>query len=168
MRELVGKCKDCQKEVHCTDGFFNGVVLEQGEILCFSCQEKEGLISLLNQLLEAEKAGVETLAYLLESQLEDPLFAKVKGDEAWSCQGLIHSIQREGGKISVATGDFAEKVKALPTLSEQLILLNKGQSWVVKRIDKALTLPMAEETRRFLEEMKEKHQANILQCEQIL
>ena len=30
------------------DGFFNGVVLENGEIVCFSCQDEKELTSLLN------------------------------------------------------------------------------------------------------------------------
>ncbi len=46
MRELIGKCKCCQKEVYCMDGFFNGVVLENGEIVCFSCEDEKELTSL--------------------------------------------------------------------------------------------------------------------------
>jgi hypothetical protein len=126
------------------------------------------LIDLLNRLLEAEKAGVETLAFFLEKEPNDELYKVVKSDEAWSCAGLIQSIKREGGIVSTATGDFADKVKSLPTLPEQLSLLIKGQAWVVKKIDKALELPMADETRAFLEEMKTKHHVNIHNVEQVL
>jgi hypothetical protein len=126
------------------------------------------LIDLLNRLLEAEKAGVETLAFFLDKESNNELYKLVKSDEAWSCAGLIQSIKREGGVISTSTGDFADKVKSLPTLPEQLALLIKGQAWVVRKIDSALALPMTQETRAFLEEMKTKHEVNISSVEQVL
>lgn len=126
------------------------------------------LVDQLNTILEAEKAGVETMAYLLEKEPTSELFQEVKNTEAWSCAGLIQSVKREGGKVSSGKGDFAEKVKALSTIEEQIELLNKGQAWVVRRIDKALESPMSEETRAFLLEMKEKHEVNIEKAEKSL
>lgn len=131
-------------------------------------QQQSALIDLLNTLLEAEKAGAKTMALLIETQPEDELLQRVKDDESWSCQGLIRSIQREGGKVGTATGDFAEKVMALPTYTERMNLLIKGQAWVVKRIDKALELAMSQETKDFLEEMKRKHVDNIHGVEESL
>lgn len=41
MKEFVGTCKDCEKEIYCLDGFINGVVLEDKKgILCFDCAEE--------------------------------------------------------------------------------------------------------------------------------
>ena len=37
MRELVGKCTACSKEIYCFDGFFNGVQSDEGKIYCFEC-----------------------------------------------------------------------------------------------------------------------------------
>jgi len=37
MRELVGTCKACQREIYCLDGFLNGVVTNDNEIYCFEC-----------------------------------------------------------------------------------------------------------------------------------
>jgi len=39
LRELIGCCKVCSKEVFCLDGFFNGVLTEEKEIHCFECYE---------------------------------------------------------------------------------------------------------------------------------
>ncbi|MFS0672250.1 hypothetical protein [Ornithinibacillus sp. 179-J 7C1 HS] len=36
MKELVGKCNSCGKEVYCENGFLNGVH-EGGELFCMSC-----------------------------------------------------------------------------------------------------------------------------------
>ncbi|MBM7585157.1 hypothetical protein JOC86_001699 [Bacillus pakistanensis] len=41
MKELVGHCKRCQKEIYCLDGFFNGIKLNDGQLLCFACEEKQ-------------------------------------------------------------------------------------------------------------------------------
>ncbi|MGG3562542.1 hypothetical protein ABES03_13190 [Neobacillus rhizosphaerae] len=39
MKELVGSCKCCNKNIYCLDGFFNGIHTERNEILCFECYE---------------------------------------------------------------------------------------------------------------------------------
>jgi hypothetical protein len=36
MKELVGNCCKCQKEIYCLDGFFNGVVQDK-QVYCFEC-----------------------------------------------------------------------------------------------------------------------------------
>ncbi|WP_310362674.1 hypothetical protein [Neobacillus drentensis] len=41
MKELIGSCKSCNKEIHCLDGFFNGIHTEEKEIYCFECYEKK-------------------------------------------------------------------------------------------------------------------------------
>jgi len=41
MRELVGNCTSCGKEIFCLDGFFNGILLEGNTVYCFNCAEKE-------------------------------------------------------------------------------------------------------------------------------
>jgi hypothetical protein len=37
MRELVGNCIACRKEIYCLDGFFNGVHSDEGKMYCFEC-----------------------------------------------------------------------------------------------------------------------------------
>ncbi|MBO0958213.1 hypothetical protein J1P26_00590 [Neobacillus sp. MM2021_6] len=39
MRELVGICKCCNKDIYCLDGFLNGILTEEKEIHCFECYE---------------------------------------------------------------------------------------------------------------------------------
>ena len=101
-------------------------------------QERVTLIDRLNELLEAERAGVDTLSRLFpeaRSPEMQKLFEEVRNDEAWSCAGLVRSIKEMGGAISEKKGDFAEKVMSEPTLAARLRLLNRGQGWVVKRLD---------------------------------
>ncbi|SHG92251.1 hypothetical protein [Ornithinibacillus halophilus] len=41
MRELIGTCQECEKDIYCENGFLNGVH-EDGKLLCFECDKKEG------------------------------------------------------------------------------------------------------------------------------
>jgi nitronate monooxygenase len=133
--------------------------------------EKQELIDLLNALLEAERAGVETANHLLKqypSEELDEQYKQLKKDEAWSCAGLHKAILREGGEPSMKTGDFVDKVMALETLRDKLVLLNKGQSWVARKIDQAIAFGTLSETEAFLIEMKKVHHTNIDEMEKYL
>jgi nitronate monooxygenase len=133
--------------------------------------EKKALIDLLNALLEAERAGVGTANHLLQfhpSKELEAQYKQLKKDEAWSCAGLHQAILREGGKPSMQTGAFIDKITALETLMEKLALLNKGQAWVARKIDVAIAYGTHAETEQFLIEMKEKHHFNIGEMEKYL
>lgn len=133
--------------------------------------EKQPLLELLNALLEAERAGVETANYLMKhfpSGKLDAQYKQLKQDEAWSCSGLHKAVIREGGKPSMKVGAFADKVVALDTLQEKLVLLNKGQAWVARKIDEAIACGTKPETEEFLKEMKDKHHTNINAMDQYL
>nr|WP_145165051.1 hypothetical protein [Paenibacillus terrae] len=41
MREWIGKCRDCGRDIYCENGFLNGVVLEDQSLKCFPCGEQE-------------------------------------------------------------------------------------------------------------------------------
>jgi hypothetical protein len=124
----------------------------------------------LNELLEAERAGVETLSRLF-SEARSPemrkLFEEVRNDEAWSCAGLARSIKTRGGTMSEKKGDFAEKVVREPTLGTRLRFLNRGQGWVVKRLDGLLGETLPASVSEFLAEMKTRHIANIAACDRL-
>lgn len=40
MRELIGTCSSCGREVYCENGFFNGVH-QDGKLLCNDCADDE-------------------------------------------------------------------------------------------------------------------------------
>ncbi|WP_169823963.1 hypothetical protein [Bacillus marinisedimentorum] len=42
MKEFVGKCDQCGKDIYCLEGFLNGVKDDSGKLLCFSCADGEG------------------------------------------------------------------------------------------------------------------------------
>jgi len=128
------------------------------------------IVDRLNELLEAERAGVETLSRLF-AEARTPeilkLFEQVRDDEAWSCAGLARSIKTLGGVLSEKKGDFAEKVMNEPTLAARLRLLNRGQGWVVKRLDGLLGETLPASVSEFLTEMKRRHIINIDACNRL-
>jgi nitronate monooxygenase len=127
-------------------------------------------IDRLNELLEAERAGVETLSRLFP-QASSPemqrLFEGVRNDEAWACAGLVRSIEALGSVASGKKGDFAEKVMSESTLAARLRLLNRGQGWVVKRLDGLLGDALPTSVTAFLDEMRKRHIGNIEACERL-
>ncbi|MGM9985775.1 MAG: hypothetical protein ACI35O_00980 [Bacillaceae bacterium] len=50
MKEFVGYCANCKKEIHCLDGFINGVVMTKKDILlCFECADNKKEIPLSSE-----------------------------------------------------------------------------------------------------------------------
>jgi nitronate monooxygenase len=129
------------------------------------------IIDGLNELMRAERAGVETLSHLVQ-ETTDPrmrtLFEQVRDDEAWSCAGLAEYIERLGGERTDERGDFVEKVLAVVSLTDRLRLLNRGQRWVVKRIERLLAWALDESTRAFLVQMASVHALNIERCDALI
>ncbi|MDD9268054.1 hypothetical protein ACFPES_13530 [Paenibacillus sp. GCM10023248] len=39
MRELVGQCSVCGKDIFCADGFLEGVIREDKQLECLTCSE---------------------------------------------------------------------------------------------------------------------------------
>ncbi len=132
--------------------------------------DRAEVIVKLNELLAADRAGVEAVALMSQglprgfarNELE-----KMGRDESWSCAGLREAIVRLGGEPTQDKGDFAAKIAALSSFRERLQLMSRGQAWVVKRIDALLAGPLDEETRLFLREMRDAHQHNIDWCDQL-
>lgn len=124
----------------------------------------------LNELLAAERAGVETLSRLLPLAPDAEalrLFEGVRDDEAWSCAGLVRAIRELGAEPTAEKGDFAEKVMAQPTLPARLALLNRGQEWVTRRLDALIGAGLSATTTGFLAEMRARHLRNIEACERL-
>lgn len=128
--------------------------------------------SLLNTLLEAERAGAAVLtAFIHEIDLggwaRDEM-RRMQRDEAHNCGVLIGLLGYLGIERSRATGDFLRKALAVKGALARLAFLNRGQSWVERSIAEAL--PHIDDARvhRALDAMRVSHVANIAACEALL
>jgi Domain of unknown function (DUF6306) len=125
----------------------------------------------LNTLSEAERAGGRVLHELIplaESPELRELLKKVGHDEGYYAGELAAHVRRLGGQPSNKTGDFVDKVRAVPVFRDKLELLNRGQRWVVRKILETLPSVADPELRGFLVIMKSGHDTNIRALEESL
>ncbi|MBI5576711.1 MAG: hypothetical protein HY896_10175 [Deltaproteobacteria bacterium] len=129
------------------------------------------MIERMQELLEAERAGVACLGAMAEKappgEMRDFLI-KLRNDEGKFCAGLYRLIESRGSTPRQKVGAFAEKVLALPGDSERLALLVKGQAWVVRKIDEIPAEEMTPGEKDFFAGMREDHVVNIEACRKYL
>lgn len=127
--------------------------------------DRSDLIGALNELLEAERAGAR-VALASRNPVVDAeyqaLIRAVHADESRWCAMLSRQIERLGGKRSPRCGAFYEKAMQIGDVSERLAFLNRGQAWVVRKIE-ALLPRVAHDSALHadLGAMLESHRANI-------
>lgn len=124
-----------------------------------------------NLLAEAERAGGRALTEIM-ALVEAPdlhqLLKKVAHDEGYWARELNAFVKKRGGTPSTAMNDFADKVRAVPDLIGKLTLLNRGQGWVIKTIDRTLPDVDDAELHGLLYAMAEAHRANIRMVDEAL
>lgn len=122
------------------------------------------LISALNELLEAERAGarvtLETSQQLDKSEMQE-LVSEIQRDEVRWCKTLLSIIRTFQITPSTETGAFYEKAIAIPDISERMLFINRGQGWVVKRLENLIPRVTDIHIRSKLQAMLESHRLNI-------
>jgi len=125
----------------------------------------------LNALGDTERAGGRVLRELTGQarslELKE-LLKKVAHDEGYYAGELSHHVRRLGGNASNKTGDFVEKVRAVGDFRGKLELLNRGQRWVIRKINENLATFSDPELKAFLVVMAQGHELNIGALEQAL
>lgn len=129
---------------------------------------REEMLALLNELLEAERAGARGVAEMSKvppfADRRDML-AAIAQDEARFCAMLNRHIVRLGGVPSKATGAFYGKLAAIADPAARLDLLNRGQGWVVRKLRDALPRLYDEALSADLSAMLRDHERNIARAE---
>jgi len=118
----------------------------------------------LNLLGAAERAGGRVLHELTEmakSPVLRELLKKVAHDEGYYAGELAAHVRRLGGAPSNKTGDFVEKVRAVEDFRAKLELLNRGQRWVIRKIEENLPSLSDADLHAFLLVMAKGHHTNI-------
>ncbi len=129
------------------------------------------MIDRMQELLEAERAGVLCLSEMAEGAPEGEkkeFLVFLRNEEGRFCAGLHRLIEERGGTPTERTGAFADKVLALGGEAERLALLVKGQAWVIRKIDE---IPPGEKTpgeKEFFDGMRKAHVENIEACRKYL
>lgn len=122
------------------------------------------ILAILNELLEAERAGARVALASMRG-LTDPgeiaLLRTVRDGEVRWCAMLFGQIRRMGGVPSLQCGAFFGKAMAITDLYERLQFLNRGQSWVVRKLNELLPRTRDDGLHHDLKTMLESHETNI-------
>lgn len=130
----------------------------------------EEILASLNELLEAERAGVK-VAHESSQQAEGPLrdfLEGVRQDEGHWCTMLAGEIKTLGGTPSTTVGAFHGKAMAIADITARLSFLNKGQAWVAKRIESLTPRIASVKLRTKLREMLDGHTTNIARTNDVI
>ena len=125
----------------------------------------------LNSLTEAERAGgrvLHELTELADSLVLREMLKKVAHDEGYYAGELAAHVRRLGGNPSTKTGDFVGKVRAVGDFRGKLELLNRGQRWVIRKIEENLASAGDPPLEAFLVVMADGHRVNIGALEEAL
>lgn len=125
---------------------------------------REELLMSLNELLEAERAGAR-VALMTVREIEDQalktLVTRIHRDEARWCGVLTGAILSLEGTPSTRTGAFYGKAMAIVDLPQRLAFLNKGQAWVVRKLQALLPKIRSERIHGDVTAMLVSHEENI-------
>lgn len=132
---------------------------------------RDEVLALLNELLEAERAGariaarsaLETCEPALRRLLED-----VRKDEARWCAMLLGWIAQLDGEASARTGAFYEKCLAIGDLRDRIAFINRGQGWVARKLRQILPRLRDDALYRDFSTMLKSHEENIARAKDAL
>ncbi|MEQ9557376.1 MAG: 5-formyltetrahydrofolate cyclo-ligase [Rhodospirillales bacterium] len=121
----------------------------------------------LNELLEGERAGARGVIEMARATPDLELrvaLSAVAQDEARYCAMLSRHIERLGGQPSSETGAFLDRLRGVAEPLAKIELLNKGQSWVSRRLAEVLPKIADPDLYDDLCEMREIHDRNVARC----
>jgi hypothetical protein len=125
---------------------------------------REELLTALNELLEAERAGarvaMETAREIPPSELAT-LVQDIHKDEVRWCGMLMRTIKSMDGESSSVTGAFWGKAMAIADVQQRLTFLNRGQAWVVRKLQGLIPRIHDVHVRAELAAMLQAHHHNI-------
>ena len=126
--------------------------------------DRDELIEELTTLLEAERAGARVGASLIDEAPDTEYEALAKliqaGEVKWA-KALFEALVSLGAEPSDRVGDFYEKAMAVADFENRLAFTNRGQAWVVRRLNELLPQVEDEALAAMLQAMLDAHIENI-------
>lgn len=131
--------------------------------------DREEILAALNELLEAERAGARVTLHSIKAMIDPGMASLVKAvhqDESHWCGELTREIRRLGGTPSRRCGAFYGKAMAIVEPEARLAFLNRGQQWVVRRLEALLPRVRDDALHAMLQNMRAGHVANITRVDE--
>jgi hypothetical protein len=129
------------------------------------------LVALLELLLEGERAGERATALLAAecpSNEAAILLASIKRDETRFAGMLAWLIGKLGARPSDKIGAFYDKIVAVEGFGARVKLLNRGQAWVVRKLDESLPRVRDDRIHAALKGMRGAHEVNVARCDALI
>jgi len=134
--------------------------------------ERDELVAELNILLEAEPAGARVGARLIAQAGPDTeylaLAEVIHDDEVKWCRVLFAALTDLGATPTEAVGDFYGKTMAIEGFEDRIAFVNRGQGWVVRKLEKLLPRIRDDRLHGALREMLDAHVVNIAAADDTL
>lgn len=124
---------------------------------------RESLIEALNELLSAERAGAQVASVSLaeaSADLQRSVLTQVHRGEADSVRRLRECLLLLDAEPSHERGAFYEKCMAITDLAERLALVDRGQKWVIRKLESLLEQVTHSQIRQELEAVLITHEVN--------
>lgn len=129
---------------------------------------RDVVLATLNALLEAERAGAKVTSQTA-AEISDPdlrrLVASIRQDEARWCVILTKALLARQATPTRRTGAFYDKAMAIADLPQRMAFLNRGQGWVVHKLEALLPAIHDEQLHNALAAMLASHRDNIRRVE---
>ena len=125
---------------------------------------RDEILNFLNTLVEAERAGARVTHESVEMCGDGPiadLMRTIQRDEARWCSMLMGHVKALGAAPSKRVGGFYERAMAIADPGERIAFLNRGQGWVVRKLQDILPRVRDADLHDDLAEMLRAHEANI-------
>lgn len=132
---------------------------------------RDELLTFLNELLEAERAGARVTARTASDATDattKALMRDIYRDEARWCAMLLKWIAQLEGEASLNVGAFYGKCMAIADLRERLAFLNRGQGWVAKKLREMLPKTRDDALYADFSAMLKSHEENIARANALL
>ncbi len=127
--------------------------------------------ALLTDLLAAERAGARGITEVCLPDcpsVHRPVLRALARDEGRCCTMLARQLRRFGGRVDGAAGAFFARLRAEPHHRARLALLDRGQAWVVRRLDAALPRIRDTDLLADLRWMRDLHVDNLAHARQLV
>lgn len=125
--------------------------------------QREPLIEALNELLSAERAGAQVASISLkeaDAELQRSVLSQVHRGEADSVRRLRECLLMLDAEPTHERGAFYEKCMAISGLPERLALVDRGQQWVIRKLETLLEQVTHPQIRHELEAVLSTHEIN--------
>lgn len=125
---------------------------------------RDELVSELNVLLEAERAGARVGASLVADAKGggfEGLAQTIHDDEVRWSRALFEALRALGAEPSDKVGDFYERAMAIDGFEARLAFTNRGQGWVARKLRELIPRVDEPRLRDTLQAMLDAHVVNI-------